>query len=145
MAQVTEAPAAVQRYVGGGVLRKEDPELLTGQGRFVDNISFPGMLWMAVVRSPFAHARINGVEVSRAREMPGVVAAFSAEDLAGEWAAGLPCAWPIATRKFPDPSTDDPRVPDHFPLTKDKARYAGDAVAGAGGTCPCPRGAAPGG
>jgi carbon-monoxide dehydrogenase large subunit len=128
MAQVMEAPTA-QRYVGGGVPRKEDPELVTGQGRFVDNISFPGMRWMAVVRSPFAHARINGVELSRAREMSGVVAAFSAQDLAGEWEAGLPCAWPIATRKFPDPSTEDPRVPDHFPLTKDKARFAGDAVA----------------
>jgi carbon-monoxide dehydrogenase large subunit len=128
MTQVTEAPAA-QRYVGGGVLRKEDPELVTGQGRYVDNISLPGMLWMGVVRSPFAHARINGVEFSRAREMPGVVALLSGEDLAGEWAAGLPCAWPISTRKFPDPSTEDPRVPDHFPLTRDKARFAGDAVA----------------
>jgi aerobic carbon-monoxide dehydrogenase large subunit len=128
MTEVMEAPTA-QRYVGGGVPRKEDPELVTGQGRFVDNISLPGMLWMGVVRSPFAHARINGVELSRAREMAGVVAAFSAEDLAGEWEAGLPCAWPIATRKFPDPSTEDPRVPDHFPLTGDKARFAGDAVA----------------
>jgi aerobic carbon-monoxide dehydrogenase large subunit len=128
MTQVTEAPAA-QRYVGGGVLRKEDPELVTGQGRYVDNISLPGMLWMGVVRSPFAHARINGVELSRAREMPGVVAVLSGEDLAGEWAAGLPCAWPISTRKFPDPSTEDPRVPDHFPLTRDNARFAGDAVA----------------
>jgi carbon-monoxide dehydrogenase large subunit len=128
MTEVIEAPTA-QRYVGGGVPRKEDPELLTGEGRFVDNISLPGMLWMGVVRSPFAHARINRVDVSRAKEMAGVVAAFSADDLADEWAAGLPCAWPIATRKFPDPSTEDPRVPDHFPLTKDKARYAGDGVA----------------
>jgi aerobic carbon-monoxide dehydrogenase large subunit len=128
MTQLVEAPAA-QRYVGGGVPRKEDPELITGQGRFIDNISLPGMLWMGVVRSPFAHARVTGVELSRALEMPGVVAAFSGEDLAGDWEAGLPCAWPIATRKFPDPSTEDARVPDHFPLTKDKARFAGDAVA----------------
>ena len=111
MTEVTEAPAAAQRYVGGGVLRKEDPELVTGHARYVDNISLPGMLWVGIIRSPFAHARINSVELSRAREMPGVIAAFSGEDLAGEWAAGLPCAWPIANRSFPDPTTEDPRAP----------------------------------
>jgi aerobic carbon-monoxide dehydrogenase large subunit len=129
MTEVTEAPAAAQRYVGGGVLRKEDPELVTGHARYVDNISLPGMLWVGIIRSPFAHARINSVELSRAREMPGVITAFSGEDLAGEWAAGLPCAWPIANRSFPDPTTEDPRAPDHWPVTKDKARHAGDPVA----------------
>src|SRR5687768_9006111 len=129
MTQVAEAPAAAAQYVGGGVLRKEDPELVTGHARYVDNMSLPGMLWVGVVRSPFAHARINSVDVSRAREMPGVTAAFSGEDLAGEWAAGLPCAWPIANRSFPDPTTEDPRAPDHWPLATDKARHAGDPVA----------------
>jgi aerobic carbon-monoxide dehydrogenase large subunit len=129
MTEVAEAPAAAQRYVGGGVLRKEDPQLVTGHARYVDNISLPGMLWVGIVRSPFAHARINGVDLSRAREMPGVIAAFSGEDLAGEWAAGLPCAWPIANRSFPDPTTEDPRAPDHWPVAKDKARHAGDPVA----------------
>jgi aerobic carbon-monoxide dehydrogenase large subunit len=129
MTQVAEAPAAAAQYVGGGVLRKEDPELVTGHARYVDNISLPGMLWVGIVRSPFAHARITSVELSRAREMPGVIAAFSGEDLAGEWAAGLPCAWPIANRSFPDPTTDDPRAPDHWPVAKDKARHAGDPVA----------------
>ena len=129
MTEVAEAPAAAQRYVGGGVLRKEDPQLVTGRARYVDNMSLPGMLWVGVVRSPFAHARINGVDVSRARELPGVIAAFSGEDLAGDWAAGLPCAWPIANRSFPDPTTEDPRTPDHWPLATDKARHAGDPVA----------------
>ena len=129
MTQVAEAPAAAARYVGGGVLRKEDPELVTGHARYVDNISLPGMLWIGIVRSPFGHARITSVELSRAREMPGVIAAFSGEDLAGEWAAGLPCAWPIANRSFPDPTTEDPRAPDHWPVAKDKARHAGVPVA----------------
>ena len=129
MTQVAEAPAAAAQYVGGGVLRKEDPELVTGHARYVDNISLPGMLWVGIVRSPYAHARINGVDLSRARELPGVVAAFTGEDLAGEWAAGLPCAWPIANRSFPDPTTEDPRAPDHWPLATDKARHAGDPVA----------------
>src|SRR5919199_2859851 len=129
MTEVTEAPAAAQRYVGGGVLRKEDPELVTGHARYVDNISLPGMRWVGVVRSPFAHARINGVDLSRAREMSGVVAAYSGEELTREWAAGLPCAWPLADRSFPDPTTEDPRAPDHWPVATDKARHAGDPVA----------------
>jgi aerobic carbon-monoxide dehydrogenase large subunit len=109
-----------QRYVGGGLLRKEDPKLLTGQGIYTEDIVIPGMVWLAIVRSPFAHARINGVDTSRAKEMPGVVAVFSGEELAGEWSGPLPMAWPV---------TEDINNPDHFPVAKDKARYAGDAVA----------------
>ena len=126
---MTAVEPQAERYVGRGVARKEDPELLTGEARYIDDLVLPGTLWFALVRSPFAHARIGGVDLSAASEMPGVVAAFSGADLADEWAAGLPCAWPIARRSFPDPTTEDPRVPDHFPLATERARYAGDAVA----------------
>ncbi|MBA3423827.1 MAG: xanthine dehydrogenase family protein molybdopterin-binding subunit, partial [Rubrobacter sp.] len=125
MTQVAERP---EKFVGGGLRRKEDPELVHGQGIYVDDISFPGMLWFAVVRSPFAHAKVNGVDGSRAKEMPGVVAVYSGADLADDFAAGLPCAWPISTTSYPTPTTEDARMPDHWPVTKDKARYAGDAV-----------------
>lgn len=126
MTQVAERP---EKFVGGGLKRKEDPELVHGQGTYVDDISFPGMLWFAVVRSPFAHAKVNGVDGSRAKELPGVVAVYSGTDLADDFAAGLPCAWPISTTSYPTPTTEDARMPDHWPVTKDKARYAGDAVA----------------
>src|SRR3982751_4715312 len=98
MTEVAEPAAAERtRYVGGGVLRKEDPELITGQARFVDDIVLPGMLWLGVVRSPYAHARVNAVALSAARGAPGIVGAFSGAELANEWAAGLPAAWPIQT------------------------------------------------
>jgi carbon-monoxide dehydrogenase large subunit len=109
-----------QRYMGSGVLRKEDPALLTGQASFVDDMTLPGMVWMAVVRSPFAHARINSVDVSAALSIPGVVAVFSAKDLAGEWSAPLPFVWPV---------TEDIKTPKRWPLTGDKARFCGDGVA----------------
>jgi carbon-monoxide dehydrogenase large subunit len=118
MATITEVD--VGRVVGTSVKRKEDLKLLTGRARYVDDISLPGMVWMAVVRSPYAHARIGGVDVSAAREAPGAVAAFSGEDLAGEWAGPLPCAWPV---------TEDINMPSHWPLARDKARYVGDGVA----------------
>jgi carbon-monoxide dehydrogenase large subunit len=62
--------------IGVSVPRKEDPELLTGQARFVDDLTLPGMVWMTVVRSPYAHARITGVDVSKALAAPGVLGAF---------------------------------------------------------------------
>jgi len=114
MAQVKE------RYVGQSVKRKEDAELITGQGRYTEDISIPGMLWMSVVRSPFANARIRSVDLSKARVMDGVVAAFSGKDLAGDWAAPMLMAWPV---------TEDIKNPPHWPLTQDIARYQGDGVA----------------
>jgi carbon-monoxide dehydrogenase large subunit len=107
-------------YIGQAVGRKEDARLLTGQTQWVDNITLPGMVWMAVVRSPFAHARIRSVDVSKAKEAEGVLAAFSGADLADEWGGPLPCAWPV---------TEDIKMSEHWPLAKDKARYAGDGVA----------------
>ncbi|MGZ4129831.1 MAG: hypothetical protein ACXVPR_03265, partial [Actinomycetota bacterium] len=75
----------MDRFVGKEVLRKEDPELLTGQARWVDNLSAAGMVWMAVVRSPFAHARITAIDTANAKAMPGVVDVLTAADLQGEW------------------------------------------------------------
>ncbi len=107
-------------YIGAAVERKEDARLLRGDTRWVDNMTLPGMLWMAVVRSPYAHAKIKKVDLSKALAAEGVVAAFSGADLAEEWAGSLPCAWPV---------TGDCHIPQHRPLTSDKARYAGDGVA----------------
>lgn len=114
---MTEAP---ERYVGGGVPRKEDPALVTGRANWTDNIKLPGMLHVALLRSPFAHARITNIDVSGALEQPGVVAAYTGEDLAEEWAAGIPCAWQV---------TEDLTVPDHWPIARGEVKYAGDAVA----------------
>jgi aerobic carbon-monoxide dehydrogenase large subunit len=108
------------RVVGTSVPRKEDHKLVTGHGQFIDNINLPGQLWLSVVRSPYAHATIKGVELTAARELEGVVAAFSGAELAADWAGSLPCAWPV---------TEEIRMPSHFPLAFDKARHVGDGVA----------------
>ncbi len=114
------APVETGRYIGSRMLRKEDAPLVMGHGHYVDNLALPGMLWVAVVRSPMAHARITSVDVSAALELPGVVAAYSGSDLASEWAASLPCAWPVA------PET---KIPSHWPVAQDRARLVGDPVA----------------
>jgi carbon-monoxide dehydrogenase large subunit len=106
--------------VGTAVRRKEDPEFLTGQARYVDNLTLPGMVWAYVVRSPYAHARVRSVDLSAALQAEGVVAAYSGADLQGEWGGPLPMAWPV---------TEDIKNPPHWPLTPDVARYGGDGVA----------------
>src|SRR5437870_2963299 len=109
-----------RRVIGTDVPRKEDPELITGQARYTEDLAVPGMLWMEVVRSPFAHAKINGVDLSEAVGAPGVVAAFSGQELAGDWTGPLLMAWAV---------TEDIKNPPHWPLAQDKARYQGDGVA----------------
>src|SRR5688500_10848283 len=74
MAHATETAAG--GYIGQSVLRKEDPRLLRGRGLFVGDVHLPGMVHAAFLRSPYAHARILKVDVSRARAMPGVLAAI---------------------------------------------------------------------
>ena len=88
MATITELE--VGRVVGAPLDRKEDAALLTGQAKFVDDMSLPGMVWMAVVRSPYAHARIANVNVSGALAHRGVIAAFTGEELAEEWRPPFP-------------------------------------------------------
>src|SRR6202162_813789 len=72
---------AAERYTGASIKRSEDPRILTGAGRYVDDIKLPGMLHAACVRAPLAHARVLSVDVSAARALPGVVAALTGADL----------------------------------------------------------------
>ncbi len=80
---MTATPAPVAGPFGRPVRRLEDPALLAGRARFADDIRFPGMLHAVFVRSPFAHARIDGIDAAAARSLPGVRAVLTMEDLAG--------------------------------------------------------------
>ena len=115
---------ATSPFTGGIVgerrVRKEDPALLTGEAKFIDDLHLPGALWVACVRSPHAHARISAIDTSGALATDGVVAVYTGEELAGDWAAPLPCAWPV---------TEDMKNPAHLPVAVGKANYAGDIVA----------------
>jgi carbon-monoxide dehydrogenase large subunit len=97
----------------GRMLRKEDPRLIRGQGNFVDDVQLPGMLHMAILRSPVAHARIKSIDTSAAAALPGVVAVVTGADLAAQ---GL--AW------MPTLSNDVQAV-----LATDKVRFQGQEVA----------------
>ncbi len=114
--------APTTTHIGARKLRKEDPKLLTGEGKYVDDIHVPGELWMGMVRSTMAHARIAGVDTSAAAEMPGVHAVYTGAELQGMglWAAPLPCAWPV---------TEDMVNPPHYPTAVDEVHHVGEIVA----------------
>ena len=107
----------VARLTGSSVRRVEDPRILTGRGRYVDDVTLPGMLHAAFVRSPFPHARVQGIDVSEALRMPGVRAVLTASDLDG-----------VATDLTPVGPPDLLLAP--FPaLARDTVRLVGDPVA----------------
>jgi len=115
---LNEVPLNERKLVGKAVPRREDPRLLSGRGRFVDDIALPGMLHAQFVRSTVAHAELASVDLSAVREVPGVVAAFTAEDLElGDIVAQL--GRPLS--EF---------VPTAMPvLARDKVRYVGEPIA----------------
>jgi carbon-monoxide dehydrogenase large subunit len=116
----TVTPDAPTGVIGQRLLRREDPALLTGEARYTNDLDVPGALHLAVVRSPYAHARIRRIDTSAAAALPGVVAVHTGDDLADAWAAPMPCAWPV---------TDDMKSPAHYPLARAKVCYVGDGVA----------------
>ncbi len=83
-------PAPTQEVLGQSVPRKEDARLIQGRGRYLDDIALPGMAYLALVRSPYAHARIRSIRTEAARAMPGVLAVITGEDLARLGLAWMP-------------------------------------------------------
>jgi carbon-monoxide dehydrogenase large subunit len=82
------------REIGRDRRRKEDRRLITGRTRWTDNQTLTGLLHLAIVRSPFAHAEIGSIDTSAAKQVPGVVAVYTATDIGAD-TVQLPCAWPI--------------------------------------------------
>jgi len=114
----------VSGLIGQHVPRLEDTRLVTGRGRFVEDLALRGMAHACVVRSPVAHARLGAVDTAEARAAPGVLGVFTARDLEALGARSMPCLTPI------DSSDGTPfRSPDRYPLARETVRFAGDPVA----------------
>ncbi|MEC9344915.1 MAG: xanthine dehydrogenase family protein molybdopterin-binding subunit [Pseudomonadota bacterium] len=108
--------------IGARVLRKEDFRFVRGRGKYTDDIVLPNQTWAAIVRSPHAHATINGIDASAALAMPGVVRVLTAADFAAF--GGLPCGW-LVTGKNQTPMVE----PKHPILAEGRVRHVGDPVA----------------
>ncbi|MGO2542388.1 xanthine dehydrogenase family protein molybdopterin-binding subunit [Specibacter sp. AOP5-B1-6] len=116
---VDNGAAPARAEIGSARLRKEDAHLITGRSRFTDNMVLPGMLHLAMVRSPYAHATITNIEVSAAQASPGVFAVLTGADVAEEQGS-LPNAWPV---------TPDQKAPNHPAVAVDEVAFAGEIVA----------------
>lgn len=115
MTVVDDRPAT---EVGSPRRRKEDARLIVGRTRWTDNLTLPGMLHLAMVRSPYAHARITSVDADAARQAP--MSSPCSPARTSEHQGGLPCAWPI---------TPDQKAPTHPSIAVDRVAFAGEIVA----------------
>jgi carbon-monoxide dehydrogenase large subunit len=109
------------RIFGSGIKRREDPRLITGQAKYTDDLVLPGLTHLAVVRSPYAHARIKSIDTARAARVPGVVAVFTGAQMKDAGFGGIPCAWVVPN--------SDTKTPAYPPIAIDTVRYMGNAVA----------------
>jgi carbon-monoxide dehydrogenase large subunit len=120
MTATQERPSdEIEKEIGRDRRRKEDQRLITGRTRWTDNIVLPGMLHLAMVRSPFAHATITSIDVSAAKDSTNVVDVLSGKDFGDELGAIIN-AWPI---------TPDQVTPAHSPMPSDRVAFAGEIVA----------------
>ena len=106
-------------YVGQSIKRVEDPRFIQGKGAYVANLHIPGMVYLAIKRSPYGHAKIKKIDASKAKALPGVVGVFTGQDLLDGGCGALPCGWNVP----------DIKTPKRYALTVDKARHAGDGIA----------------
>ena len=105
--------------IGKARLRKEDARLITGRTRWTDNITLPGMVHVAMLRSPFAHATITAIDTTEAKGRDGVIAVYTGQDFK-DTQGSLPCAWAI---------TPDMKSPAHPSVAVDTVHFAGEIVA----------------
>jgi aerobic carbon-monoxide dehydrogenase large subunit len=108
------------RVFGSGIRRREDPRLMTGTARYTDDITLPGLLHAAILRSPHGNARITRIDTSRAREAPGVVAVFTGAD-SESLLKPIPCLWLVPNSEL--------KTSPYPAIAKDVVRFVGDAVA----------------
>src|SRR5215468_9071684 len=120
------------RFIGQPVRRAEDERLITGKGRFSDDFLLDGQTYAAMVRSPYAHARIRGIDASRAKTMPGVLGVFTGADCLADGLQPIPHD-PLPKTKYDmklhAPGGGAVFIGPHMLLPADKARHVGEAVA----------------
>jgi carbon-monoxide dehydrogenase large subunit len=108
------------KVFGSGIRRREDPRLITGTATYTEDVVLPDMAYMALLRSPHAHARVRSIDSSRAKQAPGVLAVFTAADTEVALKP-MPCAWLLPNA--------DLKVAAYPQLAKGTVRYVGDCVA----------------
>ncbi len=124
--------APISNLIGQPVRRKEDQRLLTGKGRFSDDVNVPGQLYAVMLRSPHAHARIRGIDSRKAQALPGVVAVYTGVDFRADGLKHIPYnVFTLHPAEVQLVNTDGspPFVAPCYSMAIDKVRYVGEVVA----------------
>ena len=125
MNEISPTPSTFQKFASGqSVSRKEDPRLLRGEGRYTDDIDLPGMAYGYVLRSPHAHGIIRDIDVSAAREVEGVLAAYTIDDLKAAGYGPFP-----GSKLLKNIDGTDPQSPTRYALADGKVKFAGEGLA----------------
>jgi carbon-monoxide dehydrogenase large subunit len=127
--EMSARAAAGSFGIGQPVRRVEDRRLVSGRGRFTDDLALPGMAHACVVRAPYAHARILHIDTARARAAAGVMAVLSAADLERAGVRPIPTFARLPASSFPNRDGSPLPDPPYYPLARGKVRFAGEAVA----------------
>jgi aerobic carbon-monoxide dehydrogenase large subunit len=112
---------AVTTMIGAKIHRREDPRLVSGEGRYVDDFTRPGMVFLAVVRSPFAHALVKSIDITQATKAPGVVAVYTHKDFTKVLSGTMPVTPSFVAEKK--------QTPPRFPIAEKEVVYQGEPVA----------------
>src|ERR1700687_5419346 len=112
---------AITTMIGAKIHRREDPRLVSGEGRYIDDFTRPGTAYLSVVRSPHAHARIKSIDITAASKAPGVVAIYTHKDFAKVVAGTMPAAPAFVAEKK--------QIPPRFPIAEKEVVYQGEPVA----------------
>src|SRR5260370_3969411 len=112
---------AVTTMIGAKIHRREDPRLVSGEGRYIDDHTRPGTVFLSVVRSPHAHARIKSIDITAALKSPGVVAIYTHKDFAKVIAGTMPAAPAFVAEKK--------QIPPRVPIADTEAAYQVEPVA----------------
>jgi carbon-monoxide dehydrogenase large subunit len=112
---------AITTMIGAKIHRREDPRLVSGEGRYIDDFTRPGTVFLSVVRSPHAHARIKSIDITEASKAAGVVAVYTHKDFAKVVAGTMPAAPAFVAEKK--------QVPPRFPIAEKEVVYQGEPVA----------------
>ena len=110
--------------IGASVRRTEDMRFITGRGRYTDDFNLPRQTHAAFARSPYPHARITGVDISAAKDVPGVSSVLTGADMAADGLGGLPCGWLVKSK-----DGSDMKQPPHPPLAAERVNYVGEPYA----------------
>src|SRR3954469_25775219 len=121
--QVQFDPSSARFGTSRSQKRLEDERLLIGKGRYSDDLDFPNQCWLVVARSPYAHARIRSIDLTAVKSAPGVIAAWTMEDLRADGVGHIPFP-PLFKKADGSPMA----APLRTPLAEKKVYYAGQPV-----------------